>query len=98
MRAKWDRCEAIEGTDALLARCAALRRPGPGGVLVKLKKPGQERRADLPTIGPDTVRIAAEAGLAGIAVHAGHSLIIAREQVAAAADRAGLFVIGIKGP
>jgi DUF1009 family protein len=90
--------EAIEGTDALLARCAALRRPGPGGVLVKLKKPGQERRADLPTIGPDTVRIAAEAGLAGIAVHAGHSLIIAREQVAAAADRAGLFVIGINGP
>jgi DUF1009 family protein len=90
--------EAIEGTDALLARCAALRRPGPGGVLVKLKKPAQERRADLPTIGPDTVRIAAEAGLAGIAVHAGHSLIIAREQVAAAADRAGLFVIGISVP
>ena len=43
--------EAIEGTDAMLARAAALRRPGPGGVLVKLVKPGQDRRADLPTIG-----------------------------------------------
>jgi DUF1009 family protein len=41
------------------------------------------------------VRVAAEAGIAGIAVHAGHSLIIARDEVAAAADRAGLFVIGI---
>ena len=90
--------EAVEGTDALLARCAALQRPGPGAVLVKLKKPGQERRADLPTIGPDTIQVAAEANIAGIAVHAGHSLIIARDQVTAAADRAGLFVIGISGP
>src|SRR3546814_14208629 len=46
--------EALEGTDALLARCAALRRGGPGGVLVKLRKPGQERRADLPTSGVAT--------------------------------------------
>jgi hypothetical protein len=67
-------------------------------VLVKLKKPGQERRADLPTIGPDTIHVAAAAGIAGIAVHAGHSLIIARDQVVEAADRAGLFVIGISGP
>jgi DUF1009 family protein len=89
--------EANEGTDALLTRCGALQRPGPGGVLVKLKKPGQERRADLPTIGPDTIRVAAAAGIAGIAVHAGHSLIIERDQVTAAADRAGLFVIGISG-
>src|ERR1700730_4026801 len=47
--------EAIEGTDALIARCADLRREGPGGVLVKAPKPGQERRADLPTIGVRTV-------------------------------------------
>jgi hypothetical protein len=89
--------EAAEGTDQLLARCAALRRNGPGGVLVKLKKPQQERRADLPTIGPDTVRRAAEAGMAGIAVHAGNCLIIERAEVIAAADRAGLFVIGVAG-
>ncbi len=43
--------EAVEGTDAMLARIAAVTRPGPGGVLVKLAKPGQERRADLPTLG-----------------------------------------------
>src|SRR4051794_23908358 len=43
--------EAIEGTDELLRRCAALRREGPGGVLVKVEKPGQEPRADRPTIG-----------------------------------------------
>ncbi len=87
--------EAVEGTDQLLARCASLRREGPGGVLVKLKKPKQERRADLPTIGPGTVRAAAAAGLAGIAVHAGNCLIIDRPGVIEAADRAGLFVIGV---
>ncbi len=90
--------EAVEGTDALLARCAGLRREGPGGVLVKLKKPRQERRADLPTIGPKTVAAAAVAGLEGIAVHAGNCLIVHRQQVIEAADRAGLFIIGVAGP
>ena len=89
--------EAAEGTDALIARCAGLRRPGPGGILVKIKKPGQERRADLPTIGPHTVRLAAETGIAGIAVQAGQCLIIERAEMIAAADRAGLFVIGVAG-
>jgi hypothetical protein len=89
--------EAVEGTDALIARCAGLKRPGRGGILVKVKKPGQERRADLPTIGPHTVRLAAETGIAGIAVQAGHCLIIERAEVIAAADRAGLFVIGVAG-
>jgi UDP-2,3-diacylglucosamine hydrolase len=89
--------EAAEGTDALMVRCAGLRRAGRGGVLVKVKKPGQERRADLPTIGPDTVRIAAETGIAGIAVQASHCLIIERPRVLAAAERAGLFVIGVTG-
>jgi hypothetical protein len=89
--------EAVEGTDALIARCAGLKRAGRGGILVKVKKPGQERRADLPTIGPHTVRLAAETGIAGIAVQAGHCLIIERAEVIAAADRAGLFVIGVAG-
>jgi DUF1009 family protein len=90
--------EAVEGTDQLLARCARLRRAGSGGVLVKLKKPKQERRADLPTIGPATVRAAAAAGLEGIAVHAGNCMIIEQQCVIDAADRAGLFVIGVDGP
>ena len=90
--------EAIEGTDALIARCADLRREGPGGVLVKASKPGQERRADLPTIGRRTVEGAAAAGLRGIAVEAGASLIIDRAAVVAAADRSGLFVVGVARP
>jgi DUF1009 family protein len=86
--------EAIEGTDALVERCAGLRREGPGGVLVKGTKPGQERRADLPTIGPHTVTRAAAAGLRGIAVEAGATLVIDRAELIAAADGAGLFVVG----
>ena len=89
--------EAVEGTDALIARCAALRREGPGGVLVKVKKPMQERRVDLPTIGPGTVAAAADAGLRGIAVEAGSTLVIDRAAVTEAADAAGLFVVGVSG-
>ena len=87
--------EAIEGTDAMLARAATLTRPGPGGVLVKLVKPGQERRADLPTIGPGTARAAAAAGLRGMAVEAGGTLLTDRAGLIAAADAAGLFLLGI---
>nr|WP_295827712.1 UDP-2,3-diacylglucosamine diphosphatase LpxI [uncultured Azospirillum sp.] len=90
--------EAIEGTDAMLDRCAALVRPGPGGVLVKVKKPKQDRRIDLPTMGITTVEKAAAAGLRGIAVEAGGSLLVDRSAVAAAADRLGLFVVGIEIP
>ena len=87
--------EAIEGTDAMLARAATLRRPGPGGVLVKLVKPGQERRADLPTIGIRTVRAAAEAGVRGVAFEAGGTLLAEREAMLAAADEACLFLLGV---
>ncbi len=87
--------EAIEGTDELIRRCAGLRREGPGGVLVKVEKPGQEQRADRPTIGPQTVALAAETGLRGIAVEAGATIVLDRDEVVEAADRAGLFVVGI---
>ncbi|MBV8615590.1 MAG: UDP-2,3-diacylglucosamine diphosphatase LpxI, partial [Acetobacteraceae bacterium] len=87
--------EAAEGTDAMLARCAALTRGGPGGVLVKLVKPGQERRADLPTIGPETVRGATGAGLRGIAFEARGAMLADRDATVAAADAAGLFLVGI---
>lgn len=87
--------EAIEGTDELIRRCAGLRRDGPGGVLVKVEKPGQEQRADRPTIGPKTVVLAAETGLRGIAVEAGATIVVDRDEVVDVADRAGLFVVGI---
>ena len=87
--------EAIEGTDQLLARCGPLARDGLGGVLVKLKKPGQDRRIDLPTIGVRTVENAAAAGLRGIAIEAGGALVLGRDDIAATAARLGLFVTGI---
>jgi DUF1009 family protein len=88
--------EAIEGTDALLSRCAGLRREGPGGVLVKVEKPGQERRVDRPVIGPQTAIAAAAAGLRGIAGEAGGVLILDRDALIREADAAGLFVVGVR--
>src|SRR5260221_3154661 len=83
--------EAIEGTDALIARCADLRREGPGGLLVKIAKPGQERRADLPTIGVRTVMACSGAGLRRIAVEGCSSIRLDRAAVIAAADHVPLI-------
>jgi DUF1009 family protein len=88
--------EAIEGTDALLERCGPLKRDGAGGVLVKLPKPAQERRTDLPTIGPETVRRAAAAGLRGIAIAADATIVLDRDEAVRLADAAGLFVVAIE--
>lgn len=88
--------EAIDGTDALLRRCADLRREGPGGVLVKIAKPGQEQRADRPTIGPQTAALAAASGLRGIAAEAGATLVLDRDALIRTADEAGIFVVGIR--
>jgi DUF1009 family protein len=87
--------EAIEGTDELLRRAGKHRRKGRGGVLVKTCKPTQDKDFDLPTIGPDTVRLAAEAELAGIVVEAGNTLIVDPEQVAELANKLGLFVLAV---
>ncbi len=87
--------EAIEGTDAMIARAGTQRREGPGGVLVKILKPGQDRRVDLPTIGPVTVVAAAEAGLRGIAIEARGTIVVDRPATVAAVEAAGLFLIAI---
>lgn len=89
--------EAVEGTDEMVRRAAALRRAGPGPVLVKCAKPGQELRADLPTIGPATIALIVEVGFRGVAVEAGRALLLDRDETVAAADRAGVFVVGV-GP
>lgn len=90
--------EGVEGTDGLLARCADLAFDGPGGVLVKAIKPQQERRADVPAIGPDTVRHAAAAGLRGIAVEAHGALMIDPDGIRRTADDLGLFVSVVVPP
>jgi DUF1009 family protein len=86
--------EAVEGTDGLIARCAPLKTEEKGGVLVKVKKPQQEKRVDLPTIGVQTIERLAACGFAGVAVEAGASLILNRREVARRADALGVFVIG----
>jgi hypothetical protein len=93
--------EDIEGTDGLLARVARLRQQGRiraksgRGVLVKAPKSGQDLRFDLPTVGPRTIEGAATAGLAGIAVVAGNTIVVEPQAMIAAADAAGLFVTGL---
>ncbi len=92
--------EAAEGTDQMLQRVAEMRKngrvrvPSGSGVLVKAPKPGQDQRFDLPAIGPRTVEGVALAGLAGMAVAAGSSIVAEPERLVMAADRAGVFVIG----
>jgi UDP-2,3-diacylglucosamine hydrolase len=93
--------EDIEGTDGLLARVARLRAEGRirakagRGVLVKAPKSGQDLRFDLPTIGPRTIEGVAAAGLAGIAVVAGNTIIVEPQTMIETADAAGLFVTGL---
>ncbi|GIU66114.1 LpxI family protein [Candidatus Phycosocius spiralis] len=93
--------EAQEGTDRMLARVHELSshlrgtRSHRRGVLAKRAKPNQERRVDLPTIGVKTVEGAAKAGLAGMVVEAGGALIIDKTHVIAAAEEAGLFILGM---
>lgn len=88
--------EAVEGTDALIRRCAELCRDAKRPVLVKMAKPRQERRIDLPTVGLETVALCRDAGFAGIALEAGACLIADRDATLAAADAGGLFVEGIR--
>ena len=92
--------EDIEGTDGLLARIERLRGEGRirakagRGVLVKAPKVGQDLRFDLPTIGPRTVEGAVKAGLTGIAIVAGNTIVVEPQAMIEAADKAGLFVTG----
>jgi hypothetical protein len=94
--------EAAEGTDAMLRRIPDLRESLRGtpekkrGVLVKALKPTQDAKTDMPVVGVATVKNAAAAFLAGVAVEAGKALILDKRAVAAEADRLGLFVTGIR--
>lgn len=95
--------EAAEGTDQMLDRVARLREAGRlkwsgrAGILAKCAKPQQDLRVDMPTIGPKTVKAAAEIGLAGIAVEAGRVMIVERPEVIALADRSDVFIVGVAG-
>ena len=92
--------EGVEGTDGLLQRVAQLRENGrmppvgKNGVLVKMVKPGQDHRADLPAIGPQTVLEVKCAGLCGIAVDAGKSLILQRQETLKLANANKIYIYG----
>lgn len=93
--------EAQEGTDAMLARVSGLAEEVRGregarrGVLAKAPKPIQERRIDMPTIGPSTLEGAARAGLAGIVLEPGGALVLERDALIARADALGVFILGL---
>lgn len=90
--------EAAEGTDEMLRRCKSLRQWGlkrPTGVLVKIAKPEQELRVDMPTIGPRTVELAVEAGLSGIAIGGGEVMLADAQELITAADKSELFIVGV---
>lgn len=95
--------EGPEGTDRMLARVQGLRRswslnrPPRAGVLVKMPKQGQDLRVDLPAVGPRTFVRAAKAGLRGVAVASGVTLVLDREETVRTADRLGLFLLGVEG-
>ena len=89
--------ESLQGTDAMLRFVVEnpARLPdkkGSKGVLLKRSKPGQDMRLDMPAIGPDTVTAAAAAGLAGVVVQAGETLVLGLDETVARADKLGLFL------
>lgn len=94
--------EGVEGTDLMLERIVQMRQlgrmpqKGKNGVLVKTMKPGQDMRADLPAIGPRTIESLFKAGLVGVALEAGRTLILERERTIAAATAAGVFIHGVE--
>lgn len=87
--------EAAEGTDRLLDRVAPLLLKGEKATLVKMAKSGQDSRADMPAIGPETVDHAHKAGLGGIAVEARAALVLNQSAVVEAADKLGLFIVAV---
>ena len=88
--------EAVEGTDACIARGGALARgSGHGPVVAKVFKPQQDDRFDLPAVGPRTVEALVQAGCSALAVEAGRTLLFDRAEMASIADRAGIAIEGI---
>jgi len=84
------------GTDKLLKSIDPVLITKKEGVLVKMSKPNQELRTDLPTIGPKTIINATKLRLCGIAIEANKSLILYKKQTIKAADESNMFIIGIK--
>jgi DUF1009 family protein len=85
--------EAIEGTDAAIRRGCTLGEKG--AVVVKVAKPKQDLRFDVPTVGPDTLATLVECGAGALAVEAGRTVVLEREAIARTADEHGISIVGI---
>jgi hypothetical protein len=83
--------EAFEGTNDAIKRGGALGREG--AVMIKVAKPNQDMRFDVPVIGVETVRVAAEAKIEGIAIQAGKTLLLERQAIVDLAGRAGISIL-----
>jgi DUF1009 family protein len=86
--------EAVEGSDEAIRRGGKLARGG--AVVVKRVKPQQDRRFDLPAVGPGTIKAMIEGGAAVLAIEAGKAVLLDREEAIEAADEAGIAIIGVK--
>jgi DUF1009 family protein len=89
--------EAVEGTDRAIERAIQLADPSRGVVVVKVAKPNQDPRFDVPTVGLDTLRTLAKAGSGALAVEAGATLVLDRAALVAEADAAGIALLGVDG-
>ena len=88
--------EAVEGTDMMLSRASIVKKQGKPPIMVKIKKPGQDTRTDMPAIGIQTIEQLKKYGIGGIAVEAGGILLIEKEEVIKLANESGIFLIGLK--
>jgi DUF1009 family protein len=86
--------EAVEGTDEAIRRGGQLARGG--AVVVKVSKPGQDLRFDVPAVGPETIRLMAEVGATVLALEAGHTIVLERAETIAAADLASIAVVAVR--
>lgn len=87
--------EAAEGTDELIRRCKNLGEKNSESILIKICKPTQDKRIDLPSIGPSTVKNAVKNGIKGIAIEAGSSILMEKELTLELANNSGIFIVGI---
>ena len=87
--------EAIEGTDKMIERAGGLKRNVSGPILIKISKVNQDKRVDLPTAGPETVKNAIRAGFQGLALEANNSLLLDKDRVLKIAEKNAFFVIGV---
>jgi hypothetical protein len=87
--------EAVEGTDECIRRAGHLC-PSGGFTVVKVAKPQQDMRFDVPTIGPGTIQTLIEAGASALAIEAGKTIVLDQEEVVRLADRHQLAIVAVE--